>query len=158
MKALTTFALGLLLTIGAIGIPSLATADHSPRWEQSKKHDDMRGGRHMSGKRWMATLTDQQQNEMDRLRLEYKKKKYLLKAKMRQAKVEFALLITTDAPNKSAIDSKIDQIAELKKEKLQLKANHKIQVRKLLTVDQRVHFDMYVLKKAAKGKHRKGRH
>jgi Spy/CpxP family protein refolding chaperone len=158
MKVLTTVALGLLLIIGTVGIPSPATASHSPHWEHSKKLDGMHGDRHMSGKRGMANLTDQQQTKIDKLRLEHKKKKYLLKAKMRQAKVEFALLITTDAPNKSAIDSKIDQIAELKKEKLQLKASHKIQVRKLLTVDQRVQFDLYVLKKAAKGKHRKGRH
>ena len=158
MKTLTTFALGLLLTTGAIGIPSLVTADPSPRWEHGKKYGDMHGGKHMSGKHWMANLTDQQQKEIGKLHLEYKKKKYLLKTQLQQAKVELALLIIDDAPKKSAVDKKIDQIVNLKREKLQLKANHKIQVRKTLTAEQRVQFDLSVLKKAAGGKHRKGGH
>ena len=66
----------------------------------------------------------------EELRLAYKRDKYLLKAKLKQAKVEFALLITTDSPNKSSISSKIDQIVKLKKEKLHLKENHKINIRK----------------------------
>lgn len=168
MRTLTTITLGLLITVGGIGIPLLATADPSPRWEHGGMHEEGRmmhegrrmgggyDGRHGFGYSWKASLTDEQRKKVDKLRLTYKKEKYLLKAKLKQAKVEFALLITKDSPKKSAIDSKIDQIVKLKKEKLHLKANHKIDVRKLLTDEQRVKFDLAVLKRMAKGKH-KGR-
>jgi Spy/CpxP family protein refolding chaperone len=114
------------------------------------------GGMHGSSHSWKASLTDEQSKKIDKLRLTYKQGKYLLKAKLKQAKVEFALLITKDNPSKSAIDKKIDQITKLKNEKLHLKADYKINVRKLLTEDQQVQFDLAVLKKMSDGKHGKG--
>ena len=69
-----------------------------------------------------------------------------------QAKVELALLITSDSPSKKEINSKIDQVLKLKGEKMHLAADHKVEVRKLLTTEQRVSFDTHVLKKAYRGK------
>lgn len=158
MRTLTTLTLGILITAGGIGIPLIATAEPSPRGGQGMMHDGggMHGARHGFGHSWKASLSDEQRKKADKLRLAYKRDKYLLKAKLKQAKVEFALLITTDSPNKSSISSKIDQIVKLKKEKLHLKANHKINIRKLLTDEQRVKFDLAVLKRMAKGKHGRG--
>ena len=45
----------------------------------------------------MEGLTDEQRNQLDKLHLEYKKKKYLLEAQMKQTKIELALLITAPA-------------------------------------------------------------
>ena len=168
MKTLTRLTLGLLITAGGISIPLLATAAPSPGWERGEMHEGrmMHEGRRMGGGHgaghgfghsWKASLSDEQRKTVDKLRLAYKRDKYLLKAKLKQAKVELALLITKDSPEKSAINSKIDQIVKLKKEKLHLKANHKINVRRVLTEDQRVQFDLAVLKRMAKGKHGKGR-
>jgi len=166
MRTLTTLSLGILITTVAISTPLIAIADPSShmgyggRHEGRMMHDDGRmggyGAGHGYGHSWKASLTDEQSKKIDKLRLAYKQEKYLLKAKLKQAKVEFALLITADNPSKSAIDKKIDQIIKLKKEKLHLKANHKINVRKLLTEDQRVQFDLAVLKKMSKGKHGRG--
>ena len=170
MRTLTTLTLGLLITAGGIGLPILATADPSPRWEHGmmrdgdmmhgggKRHKGMYGAMHGSGHSWKASLSDEQRKKVDKLRLAYKRDKYLLKAKLKQEKVEFALLITEDSPSQSKVNSKIDQIAKLKKEKLHLKAKHKINVRKLLTEDQRVQFDLAVLKRMAKGKYSKRAH
>ena len=168
MRTLTTLTLGILLTTVGISIPLLATADPSSHHmgyggmhEGRMMHDGSMGGYgpgHGSGHSWKTSLTDEQRKKVDKLRLAYKQEKYLLKAKLKQAKVEFALLITEDKPSKSSIDKKIDQIIKLKKEKLRLKADHKINVRKQLSEDQRVQFDLAVLKKMSKGKHRKGRH
>ena len=166
MRTLTTLSLGLLITAGGIGLPLLATADPSPGWERGEMHEGrkmgggmhkgMYGARHGFGHSWKASLTDEQRKKVDKLRLTYKRTKYLLKAKLKQAKIEFALLITKDSPKKSNINSKIDQILKLKKEKLHLKASHKISIRKLLTEEQRVQFDLAVLKRMAKGKHGRG--
>ena len=166
MRTFPTLALGILITTAGFSIPILATAEPSSHMGYGNMHEGrmmhdggkMRGygAMHGVGHSWKASLTDEQSKKIDKLRLAYKQEKYLLKAKLKQAKVEFALLITKDNPSKSAIDKKIDQIIKLKKEKLHLKADHKINVRKLLTEDQRVQFDLAVLKKMSKGKHGKG--
>lgn len=167
MRTLTTLTLGILITAVGISVPILATAEPSSHMEYGDMHKGRmmhdggkmgrHGARHGFGHSWKASLTDEQRKKVDKLRLSYKRDKYLLKAKLKQAKIEFALLITKDSPSKSNINSKIDKITKLKKEKLHLKANHKINVRKLLTEDQRVQFDLAVLKRMAKGKHGKDR-
>lgn len=162
-----TFFLGIILLTGGLGLATNSLADPEDRMGYGRHHmgygEHMGYGRHHSdemphhgysrkGKEWKKTLTDEQRKEIDKLRLAYKKEKYLLKSKTKQAKVEFALLITEDSPDQSAINKKIDQLTKLKGDKLRLKAEHKIQVRKVLTPEQRVKFDMAVLNKAYKGK------
>ena len=143
MKTLITT---LFITLAVIGLDAItpALADHGKSMHMGMRHD---GG-------WKARLTDEQSTKISKLKLDYKKKKYPLKARMKQAKIELALLMTSDKPSPKAINKKIDQIVKLKKEKLQLKANHKIAVRKILNDEQRVKFDMKILKKAYHGKKR----
>ena len=110
------------------------------------------GSSYKRGDSWKNDLSDEQRKQIDRLGLDYKKAKYLLKAQMKQAKIEFALLITEDSPNQSNIDKKIGEIVKLKSKMLRLKADHKIAVRNELNSDQRVKFDLAVLKKANEDK------
>lgn len=138
MKTLSTALIAGTLVVFSLGMVSPALAEHG------------KGMHHGGG--WKASLTDEQHTKIARLKLDYKKKKYPIKAKLKQAKIEFALLITADKPNQGAINKKIEQIAKLKKEKMRLKANHKIAVRKLLDENQRVEFDMKILRKAYHGK------
>jgi Spy/CpxP family protein refolding chaperone len=153
MRHTIKWILPIVALVSGTGISAGVFAD-SPH----SGHGSMSPGMYMHGKSWMGDLTDEQQSKIDQLRLKYKQQKYLLKAKIQQAKTELALLITTDSPNQGAIDKKIDQIVDLKREKMKLKAGHKIEVRKLLTDAQRVHFDMHVLKRATGGKcHGRGR-
>jgi len=107
---------------------------------------------------WKASLTESQQNQLAKLKLNYKKDKYLLKSKLKQAKVELAMLVTSDKPEQKALDNKINEIVQLKSKKMHTKVKHKIAVRKLLNEDQRVKFDMKVLKKAFHGKKHKKKH
>ena len=100
-----------------------------------------------------STLTVKQ---IDKLHLDYKKEKLLLKTQLKQAKVELGLLITSDSPKKADTSKKIEEILKLKKSKMTLKVDHKIAVRKILNEEQRVAFDMHVLKNMYHGKrHRK---
>lgn len=145
MKYLSTAALGIILFTSGMGLmiqPAMASS------HGGGKHHCM----HKGHKAWMGTLDEKQQKQIDKLHLDYKKKKYLLKTQLKQTKVELALLITTDSPKKSDINKKIEQIVKLKKDKISLKVDHKIAVRKVLNEEQRVTFDMHVLKKAYKGK------
>jgi len=106
---------------------------------------------------WKQSLSDEQRTTLDKLRLDYFKKKYPLKAKKQLLKTELALLLTQDSPNMGAINKKIDELVDLKRELLRLRAEHKIEVRKLLNAEQRVQFDTKLLKKAYGGK-RHGAH
>ncbi len=107
---------------------------------------------HHGGGHWKSTLTDEQRTQMRALKLTYKKQVIPIKAKLKEAKVELALLLGTDNPSQSALDKKISAIVKLKEQKLQAKAKHKVAVRKVLTPEQRVMFDLGLLKKAYKGK------
>jgi len=147
MKALSTLILTIVLSTTGIGFAPTAYA---------QQHGGM-GGMHKGGGGWKASLSAEQLSQIAKLKLDFKKKKYPLKTQIKKAKVDLALLITADNPNQKSIDQKIDEIVELKSQKMRLKAKHKIAVRKILNEEQRVKFDMKVLKKAFHGK-RKGHH
>ena len=149
MKTLTTLIIITALTAG-ISIAPPALAHHGGGIGM--------GMMHRGGGSWKATLTDEQQTQIAKLKLGYKKKKYPLKAKLKQAKVDLALLMTSDNPSEKAINKKIDEILELKSQKMRLKSSHKIAVRKLLNEEQRVKFDMKILKKAFHGKKHRRHH
>ena len=150
MKYLTTVLLITVLAGSGIGIMTPVMAAEHGKKGMHMMHGMGHGKHH--GKGWKSTLTDEQKKQVARLKLDYKKKVYPVKAKMRQTKVELALLITADKPSQNDIDKKIDELAKLKAEKMRLKAAHKIEVRKVLNDEQRVKFDMKMLKKAYHGK------
>ncbi len=92
---------------------------------------------------------------MDRIRVEYMKRKLPLKAKARAVKLELLALATADEPDTAAVKSQIDALLDVKRETMRLKYNHIAAKRRLLTPEQRVSFDMDVLKRAkSKGKKR----
>ena len=138
MKTLSTLILTIILTTTGIGFAPTAYA---------QQHGGM-GNMHKGDGGWKSSLTTDQQNQLAKLKLDFKKKKLPLMTQMKQASVDLALLITADKPNQKAIDKKIDVIVDLKSKKIHLKAKHKIAVRKLLNEEQRVKFDLKMLKKA----------
>jgi len=163
MKLLTTLFSTILMT-GSLALAMPAMADeHGMGNMHGMMHGDGAGkyGMHHGAGNWKATLTAEQQQQVSKLKLDYKKKVLPIKARIRQAKIELALLITADKPDQKAIDKKIDEILKLKGEKMRAKARHKIEVRKILNEQQRVAFDLHVLKKSSRGKqgsHHEGHH
>lgn len=149
MKHLTTAVLLTALAAIGLGVMTPVLAD-----QHGRQGMGMGMGMMQQGGGWKTSLSEKQQIQVSKLKLDYKKKKYPLKTKIKQLKVELALLMTTDKPNQKAINNKIDQIVKLKAQKMRLRANHKIAVRKVLNEQQRVKFDMKILKKAYHGKKR----
>lgn len=158
MKYTIMMLLATALVCGGINPVPAAFADQHRK--HSGEHHMMghHGKGHGSSHHWKATLSDEQIKNINKLKLDYKKKKYPIKAKLKQAKVELAILMTADSPKQKDIDKKIDQILKLKGEKMRLKAGFKISMRKVLNDEQRVMFDMHLLKKAYHGKKHKRRH
>lgn len=156
MKYSLPAILSVTLLTGGLLMASPAMADQHGMHMMHGKGQGMQHAQHD----WKATLTEDQEKQLGKLKLEFKKKVLPLKAKIKQAKIELALLVTSDKPNQDSINKKIDELLKLKGEKMRLKSSHKMAVRKILTDEQRVKFDLHVLKKAYHGKkgHRSGHH
>lgn len=151
--------LGLLIcSIFAVALsaPAFAQMGHMSEGGHGMKsqHREMVHGKSpYEASCWTETLTEEQKAKLAQLKLEYKKVKYLIKAQIRVKKIELATLVTQDNPDQSAINTKIDEILDLKREKMRKTYAFKVALRSMLTPDQRVLFDMKLLKKAAHGKH-----
>ncbi len=167
MKYIDTLKIGLLITFGYLIIATTVEAQETTAEETVPKpiiepqppeiHRDIGmkypHGKQVLGIHWKESLTDKQRIAIDKMHLELSKKKSALKAKMALAKTELALLATKDVPSMSAINKKIDQIVRLKRRFLRLRYTHVIEMRKQLTKDQRVSYDMGVLRKTHGNKH-----
>lgn len=155
MKRLSTIQASLLAFFTMMALSTSVWADPTAREGQSGAMMHGMQKEHGSyGMHWKQTLTDDQRAKIGKMRLDYFKKKYPLKAKKKAAKIELALLVAQDDPNKRAINKKIDDLVGLKKQLLQLRYDHKLKVRKALNAEQRVLFDTKLLKKAHHGKRR----
>ena len=72
MKKYISFAIGVLLLVGGITLSDQVLAKHGygSHGGQGMHHGSMRG------KHWKSSLTDQQRSQINKLRLNYKKKKW----------------------------------------------------------------------------------
>ena len=112
-------------------------------------------GKKLLGPHWKTTLSPEQVQELDRLRVEYAKLKAPLKAKAKAIKLELAVLATADEPDVAGINARIDQLLTLKRQMMGHKYGHIAAKRRVLTPERRVSFDMEVLKRTKhKGKKR----
>lgn len=120
------------------------------------------GGHHLYGDHWKQTLTAEQKTQLDRLHLEFAKKKHTLKSGIRALKVQLAVLVVTDQAQQEAIDAQINNLLTANRQLMQAKYGYIAAQRALLTPEQRVSFDMDVVHKAdageTKAKHGGGKH
>ena len=115
-----------------------------------------RDGKHDSGPGWKETLTDEQKLKVDKMHLELKKETGLLEARLGVEKAELAGLLVKDAADMKAIQKRLDEMARIKRDMMEKKYRHMLDVRAILTPEQRVSFDMGVLKMAGDGRDRMG--
>jgi len=161
---LMVVAIFSLVTMGsAIAEPAQTGSGHSGMKDQGSKGGHhggkgMRhgssghgGGSHIFGTPWKDTLTKEQALQIDKMHLKLHKKTTVVKAKIKVAKLEMAILVIEDSPSQSKIDKKVKQITELKQQKMKLHNAHVIEMRKVLTEEQRVTFDSKVLSMASRG-------
>lgn len=116
------------------------------------------GGKHLLGKPWRATLSDEQRLQLDNLHLAYAKIKAPLKARMKTLKVQFSVMAVSDELQLESVDAKINELLSTKRELLQAKFNYIAAQRRVLTPEQRVSFDLGVVRKAMHGKKGSGQH
>ena len=100
---------------------------------------------HLYSENWRHTLTDKQKMKADQMHVEVKKKMAPLEAQKSFKEAELKALVTQDDPDISAINQKIDEILEVKREIMQKKNAHIVEMRDMLTPEQRLSFDMKLL-------------
>jgi Spy/CpxP family protein refolding chaperone len=81
-------------------------------------------------------LTDEQKKDVEKIHFDAEKQTIAQKAKVETAHVELQQLLKADAPDKSAIEKKISDIANLKVQMHMIKINSWFAINKLLTPDQ----------------------
>jgi len=120
---------------------------------QCKMKGSRQGGMKGFKFRWKKLPAEKREKLME-LRLSFKRRLFPLKAEKRKLKVDLAVLMTSDKPNRAAINGLIDKIVSVKREIMRLKAEHRLAVRKELPEKMRAFFDMRLLKKSFHGKKR----
>lgn len=138
-----------LKTIIAVTIVCAALASAGAVRAEGGMHDGPdrgKGGHECRLKQsWKETLTDAQKSQLERLHLDMKKETSVLRAELGVKKAELKALTLRDNPDTQAIGRKTDEIMGIKKELMQKRVNHIIEVRKVLTPEQRVSFDSAVM-------------
>jgi Spy/CpxP family protein refolding chaperone len=81
-------------------------------------------------------LTDEQKKDVEKIHFDAEKQTIAQKAKVETARVELQQLLKADAPEKSAIEKKISEMADLKVQMHMIKINSWFAINKLLTPDQ----------------------
>ncbi|MEK7773402.1 MAG: periplasmic heavy metal sensor, partial [Deltaproteobacteria bacterium] len=113
---------------------------HDVKMEKMEKAKQCEG-RGMETPLWKKTLTEEQKMKADKMHLELKKAASVLEAKVKLNEAELNGLIMKDKPDANAIHRKINDIMELKKEMMTRKYDHMVEMRSILTPEQRISFD-----------------
>ena len=100
---------------------------------------------------WVKTLTDEQKTSFDKMHLMVGQFEAVQRAKMKMLKAELNVMAAKNANNKAAIYKKIDEILDVKKSIMRNRFDHIAEMRAELTDQQRISYDMGLLKR---GKHK----
>jgi Spy/CpxP family protein refolding chaperone len=95
--------------------------------------DDTRQIHKFMGK---LNLTDEQKKDVEKIHFDGEKQRIAQKAKVETARVDLQQLFKTDAPDKSAIEKKMNDIADLEVQMHMIKINSWFAVNKLLNPEQ----------------------
>jgi len=104
-------------------------------------------------------LTVDQQKQMKDLKLKHDKEMIPLRADRLKATEELRLLKAQDKPNLKAINNKIDEVVALKAKIMKARARHQVEVKNILTEEQRLKWEERQMhRKGRKGHRGFGRH
>jgi len=103
--------------------------------------------------RMHSNFTEDQQKQMQELRFKLQKENLQISNELNEKRAQLKTLQQVDKPNMKSINAKIDEISALQNKKMKLMAEHRNNVRNLLTDEQKVQFDL----NWGKGMHKQGR-
>lgn len=96
-------------------------------------------------------LSDEQKDKISQLRIVHLKEVKNLKNELNEKMAKHQTLITADEANLDLINKNIDEITQIKNKLMKAKAAHQQAIRALLTEEQKVYFDLHLMKKGKRG-------
>lgn len=93
--------------------------------------------------RWMETLTEEQREKMKEIRLSAQENVLALENQIRERKSRLNTLSTGETIDAKAAHSTIEEISNLESDLQKLRWNSRMEIRKLLTNEQKVLFDTF---------------
>ena len=127
--------------------------------KQMRRH--MGDGPHADGKGMMMQmldLTEDQQAQMEKLRVEHMKQMLPSRNKVQEKEAQKRTLETSEKVDMKAVNKLIDEISDIKTEMAKNRAKHHQDVRNILSEEQRVKFDSMPKGRHGFGERGKGRH
>ncbi len=157
----------LLMSLFALANPAFASGDHKASHhemgETKGDHDKMgkecrdkakhKGGHkkkkkgHHFSPHWAKTLSDEQRVAVDKMHLKLSSQHSVLKAKAALLQKELNAMTAKDGADQAAIHAKIDELMAIKAEIMKLRYDHLTEMRNALTEQQRISYDMSILKR-----------
>ena len=117
----------LIATVSLFGIAVLEASAHGP------------GGYGRHGKQRLAelNLSQSQKDRIAKVRESHQKDMIQSRADLQLAKLEFRKLMRDDTPDKRALNAQIDRMTSIRAEMIKSRVERRLEVRDILTPDQR---------------------
>ncbi len=115
-------------------------------------HSQHKSGLHLFSPDWHNTLSDHQKVKVDEMHLRLMKDTATIKAMITLRKTELATLATQDHAKLEVLNKKIDEILDLKRQKIRARYAHIVEMREILSPTQRISYDMRIISQAANRK------
>ncbi len=149
---LSLILVGLMFTLPVSAEKNPSNGEHGDSKHHKGKKEKHQGGMHLFTENWHGTLTDDQKLQVDGMHLKLMKETATIKAGIQGGKTELAILATRNQADAKAINQKIDEILDLKRKKMQKRYEHIVEMRQILSPEQRLSFDMMIVSRAGKSK------
>jgi len=162
MKKLS-FLLTPLLAIGLLGDTALGQVQESDMVLSERRPVHARGsggwrrGRGIERMKERLGLSDEQTRQIRGILREARKNSIKLRADLRVARMELGELVTQEKVDKGKIDAKLDQIGQLRQQRLRLRTEVVLASRDVLTPEQMKNADRWFMRFLS-GRRGRGRH
>ena len=150
MKQISVPAFLILLSTMVFAAPGFATEQKSTSGHHDEKHHskmEKKKGHHFSP-HWAKTLSDDQKMAIDRMHLDLNRELSVLKAQAELAQKELNAYTIRDNAKTSTINTMITKLLAVKKQIMEKRYAHLREMRNALTTEQRISYDMGVLKRS----------
>ncbi len=142
-KKSTILAIALFFTIAAIAQSNNSNQGGRNQGRQGysqKSCDFEKNNQRMAN---YLELTAEQTDQIESIRLTHQKKMLPSKNELGEKKAKMQTLSSAENADMKAINSLIDEMSSIKAQMMKEKASHRQEVRKILTEEQRIKFDLH---------------
>jgi Spy/CpxP family protein refolding chaperone len=141
----TSGLIALMLLFATVISAQPNAGSNGPKGDQRGKRGNMEQGDCLRQDRMEAylELSDEQKTSIEALKLTHQKKMLPLKNELNEKKARMKTLQTAETPDMKAINSLIDEMGAIKTKIAKEKATQHQDIRKLLTEEQRIKFDLH---------------